>query len=177
MDRSEQADRERLILGQISGYYGVRGWVKVYSHTQPRENIVTYRHWLVNVKGSWQEMTISGGKAHGKGVVVKFEGFDDRDEVAHLLGSDIAIYRDQLPVLAEGEYYWADLEGLNVVTIDGVELGHVDHMMETGANDVMVVAGERERLIPFTQAPNPGHAVMRVDIPSGVIEVDWDPDF
>lgn len=173
----KKPERKRLLLGRISGFYGVRGWLKVYSFTDPRENIVTYRRWLVNLNGQWQEMTVTGGKAHGKGVVAKLEGLDDRDAVAHLLGSDIAVYRDELPALAAGEYYWIDLEGLKVQTIDGVELGHVHHMMETGANDVMVVSGERERLIPFTQAPSPGHAVTQIDTENGVIVVDWDPEF
>jgi 16S rRNA processing protein RimM len=100
-------------------------------------------------------------------------GFDDRERAATLVGQQICVGRDQMPPTEEGEYYWADLEGLRVVTTGGRELGRVDRMMETGANDVMVVSGDRERLIPFIQ----GQYVKRVDLEAELIEVDWDPDF
>lgn len=163
----------KVVLGRISGLFGVRGWVKVYSHTEPRENIAGYRDWYLQRDGDWQPVRVEQGRRQGKGVVVKLVGIDDRDQAAGLIDCDIAVDRDQLPPLPPGEYYWADLEGLRVVTLEGVELGRVSHLFATGANDVMVVAGERERLLPFVQPD----IIRRVDPEQGLIEVDWDPDF
>jgi 16S rRNA processing protein RimM len=154
------ANEKLLELGKISGVFGVKGWVKVYSYTDPREGITNYSPWRVKLKGQWREYTVEAGQRQGKTVIAKLEGID-------------AIRSDQLQPLAEGEYYWHQLEGLQVVNLQGVELGIVDHMMETGANDVMVVKGDRERLIPFTQ----GHTVELIDLDEGVITVDWDPEF
>ncbi len=162
-----------IIVGRVSGLFGVRGWVKVYSHTSPREGILRYKTWYLNRDGGWQAHVLEAGQAQGKGVVAKLAGFDDRDQAAPLIGTDIAIRREQLPELEPGEYYWTDLEGLRVVNLEGVDLGVVSHLFETGANDVMVVQGDRERLIPYTR----GEAVREVDLQEGRIVVDWDPDF
>ncbi|WJW74777.1 ribosome maturation factor RimM [Thiohalobacter sp. IOR34] len=168
-----EAGDQFIIVGRISGLYGVRGWVRVYSHTEPRENIVDYRPWYLQGAEGWQPCEVVEGRRHGKGVVARLAGYDDRTAAAALLGRDIAIRRDQLPETAEDEYYWTDLEGLEVVTTEGVELGRVDHLFATGANDVLVVRGERERLIPFVQ----GQVIRSIDLAAGRIEVDWDPDF
>lgn len=162
-----------VVIGRISGLYGVRGWLRVFSYTEPRENIVDYSPWLIQSDGQWRPVEVEDGRAQGKGVVVKLAGCDDRDTAARYLGLDIAVNRDQLGELEPGEYYWADLEGLRVVTCDGVELGCVDHLFATGANDVMVVRGDRERLIPFVQ----GDVIRSIDLQGGVMEIDWDPDF
>lgn len=163
----------RVVLGRIVGLYGVRGWVKVFSHTQPRENIVEYPVWLIRRGEAWQQVPLEAGRRHGKGVIAKLAGVDDRDAAAGLLEAEVAVPREALPPAGSEEYYWADLEGLEVKTRDGVHLGRVSHLLETGANDVLVVRGERERLIPYT----PGRAVERVDLESGLITVDWDPEF
>jgi 16S rRNA processing protein RimM len=122
---------------------------------------------------NWIEAPLVETKIHGKGIIARFEGCDDRDTAVLMGGMEIGIRRDQLPEPEEGEYYWADLQGLEVKTLDDVSLGRVDHLMETGANDVMVVKGQRERLIPYVL----GHIVHDVDIDGGVIRVDWDPEF
>ena len=166
-------NQELLELGKISGVFGVKGWVKVFSYTNPREGITNYSPWHVKHRGQWREYTLEAGQRQGKTVIVKLKGIDDRDQAMLLNGATIAILPDQLEQLNDNEYYWHQLEGLQVVNTQGIELGRVDHMMETGANDVMVVRGDRERLIPFTQ----GHAVVEVDLSNGVITVDWDADF
>lgn len=166
-------DDEMIILGRISGLFGVKGWVKIYSHTSPRTGILGYKTWYLKQNGGWQMLKPAAGQAQGKGVVAKLAGYDDRDQAAALIGVDIAVKREQLPKLEPGEYYWSDLEGLRVETVDGVDLGVVSHLFETGANDVLVVKGERERLIPYTR----GEAVRDVDPRAGRIVVDWDPDF
>lgn len=163
-------DNARLIvLGRISGLYGVRGWVRIFSETEPRENILRYSPWLVG----GEPYEVAEGKRHGKGLVARLRGFDDRDRAATLMGKEIAVRRDQLPPPKAEEFYWADLEGLAVATTDGTDLGRVSHLFETGANDVLVVAGDRERLIPFVW----DDVVKDVDFEGGLIRVDWDPEF
>lgn len=170
MSSSEQ---DLIVVGKIVGLYGVQGWVKVFSHTEPKENIFTYAPWLVEIKGEWRPMKVLSGRVQGKGLVASLDGYADRELARLLIGAEIAVLRSQLPKPAKGEYYWNDLIGLNVVTLEGVELGKVDHLFDTGANDVMVVNGERERLIPFVT----GQYVLEVDLDAGTIRVDWDPEF
>jgi 16S rRNA processing protein RimM len=164
---------EMITIGRISGLFGIRGWVKVYSHTSPREGVLRYRTWYLKTADGWRAYKLLSGQAQGKGVVAHLTGCDDRDSAARLIGQDIAICREQLPKLEAGEYYWADLEGLRVENLQGVDLGVVSHLFETGANDVLVVKGEKERLIPYTM----GEAVREVDLAAGRMIVDWDPDF
>ena len=164
---------EPVVLGRINGLFGVRGWVKVFSHTEPRDNILSYNPLLVYYQGRWQPFKLLNGRPQGKGIVMQLEGFDDRDLAAELIGSDIAISHDQLPQLGNDEYYWTDMVGCKVVTVDGVELGELKSLFETGSNDVMVVKEKRERLIPFLQPD----VVKRVDLSERLIEVDWDPEF
>jgi len=162
-----------ISLGKISGVFGVKGWVKVHSFTDPREKIIEYARWQIKHQGKWQEVEISAGKRQGKTVVAKLVGLDDRNDAMLYSGNEIAIFRDQLEPTGEDEYYWYQLEGLNVLTTEGVSLGVVDHLIETGANDVLVVKGDRERLVPFTL----GHTVIDVSLSENLITVDWDADF
>jgi 16S rRNA processing protein RimM len=159
-------------LGRISGLFGVKGWVKVFSYTQPREAILEYDRWYLKRPGEWQAAAVSEGKRHGKSVIAQLEGVDDRDAAATLVDCDIAVDREAMPDANDGSYYWADLEGLKVVRRDGTELGQVAYLMETGANDVLVVQGEHERLIPFVTEK----VILDVDLAKGVISVDWDWD-
>ncbi|MCB1758966.1 MAG: ribosome maturation factor RimM [Gammaproteobacteria bacterium] len=162
----------RVILGRISGLFGVRGWVKVFSDTAPRSNILNYPVWQLRLAGEWRAFKLLEGRAQGKGVVALLEGFEDRDQAAVLVDAEIAVDRAQLPEAVEGEYYWTDLEGLTVSNAEGVDLGRVAELFSTGANDVMVVKGERERLIPFIAG-----TVIDVDRERGEISVNWDPEF
>jgi 16S rRNA processing protein RimM len=166
-------DMEMVVLGRISGIFGVRGWVKVYSHTDPKQGILDYATWFLQHGATWQQRRLIAGKAHGKGIIAHIQGCDDGDQAALLIGCDIAVRRDQLPALAADDFYWSDLEGLSVCTVDGRELGTVSHLFATGANDVLVVRGERERLIPYLWQ----QVVKSVDLQAGVMQVDWDPDF
>ena len=163
----------RVPLGRIGGPYGVRGWVRVTSGTEPPERILDYRPWLIERGGTWQPFEVLSGRLHGKGLVVQLAGCADRDQAATFAGAEIAIPRAALAELDADEYYWADLVGLEVVTTTGEALGTVDHLIETGANDVLVVRGDRERLIPFT----PGHAVVAVELEKRRLTVAWDPAF
>lgn len=176
-------DSVYITVGKIGAPYGVRGWVKVQSFTESVENLLEYDPWYISSRSSqpktssdsvtWIEAPLLEAKIHSKGIIAQFEGCDDRDAALKMGGTEIAIQRNQLPEPGEGEYYWVDLEGLEVKTLDGVSLGMVDHMEATGANDVLVVKGERERLIPYVM----DHIVHEVNLDGGFIRVDWDPDF
>lgn len=133
--------QEWVALGKVNGLFGVKGWIKVFSDTQPRENILNYSPWFLKHNGQWQEFKLLSGKPHGKGVIAQLAGCSDRDIAAELIGSQIAIKREQLPKASPGEYYWSDLKGLKVINLEGIDLGKVASMLETGANDVMVVLG------------------------------------
>lgn len=184
-DTGGKAARTFITVGRVGPPYGVRGWVKVHSFTEHSTNLLEYDPWYFWVPKSpsgsqghavtedWTEAPVIEAREHGKGLVARFEGCADRDAAARLAGRDIGICRDQLPPAEEGEYYWIDLQGLQVLTLGGESLGVVDHLLATGANDVLVVKGERERLIPFV----PGPIVRAVDLEGGTIRVDWDSDY
>jgi 16S rRNA processing protein RimM len=171
----ENAAAEKWVLvGKIVGVSGLRGEIKLESYTEPRTRIFSYQPWLL--KSGYGEREISGcrGREHGKGVVATLPGIEDRDAAVPLVGIEIWVRRSALPRSRKGEYYWADLEGLEVDTVEGAKLGRVSHLVATGANDVLVVVdGKRERLIPFVL----DDYVKEVDFESGRITVDWDPEF
>jgi len=167
------AGQRRVILGKVGGLYGVRGWVKLWSFTDPVENLLDYREVELGRQESWRPARLVEGRRQGQALVARFDGCSDRDQAALLVGAELAVARERLPEPGAGEYYWADLVGLEVMTTEGVQLGRVEQMMATGANDVMVVKGERERLLPFL----PGRFVNEVDLAGGRIVVDWDPEF
>lgn len=185
MSTDEKQFQQWVPLGKVSGLFGVKGWVKVFSNTQPRENILTYSPWFLKRGGQWQEYELLTGKPHGKSVIAQLSGCNDRDIAAELIGSEIAIKREQLPQPAPGEYYWSDLKGLKVINLEGIELGKIDSILETGANDVMIVHGhdqsdqngikgkKRERLIPYIS----DEVVHEVNLEQGFVTVDWDVDF
>ena len=144
----------------------------MFSHTRPREAILDYRRWFLGHAGNWHPLEVREGKRQGKAIIARLEGVDDRDAAARLIDREIAVSRDELPEAEEGTYYWADLEGLTVVHCDGTVLGTVAYLMETGANDVLVTTGDKERLIPFIA----GEVILDVDVDNGVITVDWEWD-
>lgn len=169
------AGQERFVLlGRIVGVHGVRGELKLESYTEPRTQIFRYQPWLLRSAAGDVQIEGCRGRAQGRGLVAVLPGVADRDAAAALVGAGIWVARSALPEAAPGEYYWTDLEGLEVVTTEGVALGTVSHLLATGANDVLVVKdGKRERLIPFL----PGRFVTEVDLPAGRLVVDWDPEF
>lgn len=167
-------DGDYINAGQISGVFGVKGSVKVFSHTDPRENILRYSPWLLKKNDQTKQLKVVSGQRQGLNVVASLEGIQDRDQAFELMGWDILIHKSQLPKPQQGEYYWLDLIGLEVKNLQDEYLGKVDHLLETGANDVLVVLdGETERLIPFLQSST----VLNIDLQAGVMIVDWDADF
>lgn len=163
----------QVTVGRIVGVHGVKGWVKLLSHTDPIDNLLRYRPWRVALDGVETELKPLEWRLQGKALVAHIEGIDDRDQAMRWIGADIRIDRSQLPPPRKNEVYWIDLEGLRVRTIEGTELGTISHLFATAANDVMVVKGDRERLIPFLR----DRFVMSVDLDAGVVVVDWDPEF
>lgn len=163
-------------MGRVVAPYGVNGWIKVQPFTQQYRGLLDYPLWQVGRDGAWQTQSVESAKVHGAAVVAKLAGIADRDQAAALQGMRIAISRDEFPAPAAGEFYWADLIGLQVINAAGVELGRVTRIFETGANDVLVVedkvSGERERLLPFIET-----VIRRVDLAGGVITVDWEADY
>lgn len=169
-------------VGRITAVYGVKGWVKVHSYTEPQENLFEYHPWFLKTKYGVKKIEIDDARPHGDAFVAHIVGVDDRDLALQYTAADIAIERDLLPELDDGEYYWSQLEGLVVFTqFDGKRqrLGTISKIMETGANDVLVVAADaesidkRERLIPYV----PEQFVLSVDLDTGEMLVDWDPEF
>ena len=159
-------------VGHVLGVHGVVGQVKVYSNTSPRQNVVTYSPWVIDQAGAQQTYEVKG-KLQGKHVIASLKGLSDRNQAMELIGAKILIKRNQLPSLSQGDYYWTQLEGMKVISINGDEFGTIDHMLETGANDVMVVQGDRERLIPYVLE----EVVISVNLENNQITVDWDADF
>lgn len=166
------------VMGKITSVYGVKGWVKVLSYTQPRENLCKYKQWTLEQAGKKRVVSVKT-KVHGKGLVAQIDGCDDRELAKQYCDSLITVSKDELPALSSGEFYWHQLEGLLVKTSTGELLGKVSHLMETGSNDVLVVRkcngsiDGKERLIPYL----PDDVVKNVDLSEGLIEVDWDPEF
>jgi 16S rRNA processing protein RimM len=172
------ANSEEFVpVGKISGAFGVKGWVKVFSYTEPRTNILQYSPIYMARHNDWIEVKVSGGHMQGKGVVMGLENVTDRDQVQPLIGSELAIKRTQLKPAQDDEFYWADLVGLKVVNLNNESLGQVDHLLETGANDVLVLkqanAEAEERLIPFVM----DEVVKSVDLDNHIIQVDWELDY
>lgn len=170
-----------LVAGRITGCFGIRGWVKIHSFTEPMENFLGFGEWMLKRREGLEPVVFDDGKVHGKGLVAHIRGVDDRNTAETFRGLEVAVKAALLPELEEGDFYWHQLQGLQVWCRDGdrkVLLGVVDHLMDTGANDVLVLRpcegsiDERERLIPYL----PGNVVRSVDPAEGVIEVDWFPD-
>jgi 16S rRNA processing protein RimM len=163
----------RILLGRVAGDFGVKGELKLLSWTDPRDAIFKYQPWILRAGESEREVSGVRGRDTGKLVIATFPGIENREQAEALKGSEIWVLRSRLPPAKPGEYYWVDLEGLAVQTVEGVALGIVDHLFDTGANPVLVIAGERERLVPFVT----DQYVKSVDFEAGLIVVDWDPDF
>lgn len=162
-----------LLMGRVGAPQGLQGWVHVQSHTEPVANLLDYKTWNLCLRGEWQSRNVLEGRVQGKDLVVHLEGCHSREAAMTLLHADIGIARQDLPALEAGEYYWADLMGLQVQTEEGHILGQVEGFLETGSNNVVIVKGEtREHLIPYVE-----EIILGVDLEKGLMHVSWDPDF
>ena len=159
-------------MGRIVAPFGVRGWLRIHPFTATAKSLLAYPAWWVGGGDDWQERAVAEAKTHGRAVIAQLEGCADRDAALRLRGREVAIPRAQLPKARADEYYWADLIGLSVVNGAGRDLGSIVRVFETGANDVLVVHGERERLIPFI-----ADVIGEVDLEARRMRVNWDADF
>jgi len=166
-------DERRILLGRVLGAFGVRGELKVHSYTDPEGALLRYQPWTLVHGGVEREISGAKGRVTAKGLNATLPGVEDRDAAQALAGAEIWVPRSVLPPAKPGEYYWVDLEALRVVNVEGVDFGRVSHLFATGANDVLVALGDRERMIPFVE---PDY-IRSVDFDAGVVTVDWDADF
>ena len=174
-DAGQRKNPERMIpMGRLHGAFGVRGEVKLESFTDPLRSIARYQPWILRdargIERACEGVRVREG---GKGLIATMPGIEDKDAADALRGTEVLVPRSALPPPAEGEFYWVDLEGLRVVNVEGTDFGIVSHLFSTGANDVLVAQGERERMIPFVL---PDY-IRSVDFEAGVVTVDWDADF
>ena len=159
-------------MGRIAAPFGIKGWVKVQPYSEDPGALMDFESWRVGRGEQHKHYTVETVQDHGKALVAKLAGIDDRDAAYALRGQEISVAKRDLPPPEENEFYWSDLIGLTVVNREGIELGKVDSLMESGANDLLVVKGTREHLIPFVAA-----FVGKVDLAAGAIEVDWGEDY
>lgn len=180
--RNQPLPEGMLAAGRITGCYGVRGWVKVQPFTENAADLLGFPAWWLQTREGLKPVVLDEGRAHGRGLVVHLAGVDDRDAAESLRGRDLLVRSGELPDLEEDDFYWHQLENLQVWCRDrdtpggeDVLLGSVHHLIETGANDVLVVLpcegsiDDRERLIPYL----PEEVVRQVDLTTGRISVDW----
>lgn len=183
MSDNEKRKTSNLIdVGRITSVFGVKGWVKIHSQTEPMENIFSYSPWWLKTRHGVKAVEVDDYRPHGKTLVAHIKGVDDRDQAEAFCQVNIAVERDQLPPLDGGDYYWHQLIGLKVCSDyegQSFALGTITRLLETGANDVLVVEGnsdsidQRERLIPYI----PEQFIKTVDLDQGVVRVEWDPEF
>ena len=172
MSLTPQESNKKLLVGKINGFFGLQGWVKVFSYTNPRSNILNYSPWSIKVDGNFQSIDITSGREQSKTIVAHIKGVDNREDSQKFIGQDIYINKEQLPELTQGEYYWHELIGFDVINKDEERLGTVDYFVETGANDVLVVKGKKEYWIPYIEP-----FLVSIDSKNNKILVDWDKDF
>ena len=176
----DKADKARVTVGVLGAPFRTRGWVKVISYTDKADGIFKYSPWLIKHQGRWVEVNIESWSQHNKDLVAKLEGLNIREEARALAGSEISVSTDSLPKLSDHEFYWNELLGMKVVTVEGYDLGRVVSLIETGSNDVLVVKSKldskldrRECLIPLLI----DQVVKKVDREAQLIEVEWSVQF
>ena len=162
----------RVVLGQVGGAFGVQGWVRIQSYTDPPANILDYGRWQLGRAGQWREVEVEDGKVTAKGVLAKLSGVETPEDARLATGSQIAVGREELPALAPGEYYWSDLEGLAAFGRDGELLGRIEEFRATPGSTVVVIRGERQHWVPFVM-----ERILEVDLDAGRVVLDWAGDW
>jgi 16S rRNA processing protein RimM len=165
-------DEKFVIVGRLGRPHGIQGWMRIISFTEPEESILNYPEWFIARGDLWEPIELEEYKLQSGMILVKFPGCDNPEQARLYTNANIAITRDQLPSLDENDFYWTDLEGLTVINKQGAELGVIDHLFATGSNDVMVVKGVVEHLVPYIK-----HVILEVDLKNKRMLVDWEEDF
>ncbi len=169
MDPLDKVIPKEILIGKIGAPHGVKGQVRVFSYTDPIENIVDYQPWRFKRQGQEIALQVVKKTVVDKMLLVQFADIVDRDQASQLTHTEIYVDRAKLPVLNEGEYYWSDLQGLTVINLDGFKFGRVTHLLSTGANDVMFVEGEKSYCLPYL----PDSVIKKIDLAKQEIIVDW----
>jgi 16S rRNA processing protein RimM len=159
-------------MGWIVAPFGVKGWVKLKVFTEAPDGLLNYPAWWLGTANGWQKYEVTEAEFHAKGLVVRLEGVFDRTGAEALSGMNVGVPREAFPEPEADEFYWSDLIGLDVVNRQDEPLGKIEGLLETGANDVLVVQGERERLIPYVAS-----TIVAVDLQSRRVIVDWHSDY
>ena len=162
-----------IVIARFGRPHGVKGFVTVHSFTEPRDNVLKYANWHAFINNKWQPMKLLRAEVQNKSIIVQIEGYPERESVAFLTNIEIAIQRGQLATLEPGEYYWHQLIGMKVINKQGEPFGNVTEIIPTGANDVLVVEGNKRHLIPYLL----GQFILDIDSKQQIITVDWDMDF
>ena len=172
MALTPHSDEKKLLVGKINGFFGVQGWVKIFSYTEPRKNIFEYQPWYFIDDGTYKSIEMTMGREQSKTIVAHVKGIDNRDQAVQLIGKGLYIDKDQLPELDDNEHYWHELAGFRVINKNAVDLGVVDYLVDTGSNNVLVIKGDNEHWIPYIEP-----YLVSVDKKNRVISVDWDENF
>jgi len=162
----------RVVLGQVGGAFGVQGWVRIQSYTDPPANILKFERWQLGRAGDWREVEVEDGKVTAKGVLAKFAGVETPEDARLVTGSEIAVTRAELPKPAPGEYYWSDLEGLAAFGQNDQPLGRIEEFRATPSGTVVVIRGERQHWVPFVK-----ERIVSVDLDAGRVVFDWAADW
>jgi 16S rRNA processing protein RimM len=171
MEGKADDSSKMIVVGRIGRPHGVIGWLKLNSFTDPPENIFAYPDWFIEKNGHWSPIEPLDHEIRINIFLIKLPDCNTPEQASLYTNINIAVSREQLALLPPDEHYWTDLEGLTVINCQGVELGKVDHLLSTGANDVLVVKGQTETLIPYIKS-----AVLSVDLEQQKIMVDWEED-
>jgi len=166
------SDEKKLLVGKINGFFGVQGWIKIFSYTEPRKNILKYQPWYFIDDGTYKAIEMTTGRKQSKTIVAHLKGIDNKDQAVQLIGKSLYIDKDQLPQLDDNEHYWHELVGFRVINKDGIDLGVVDYLVDTGSNNVLVIKGNKEHWIPYIEP-----YLVSIDKKNRVINVDWDENF
>lgn len=161
------------VIGRFGATHGVQGWLRIQSFTDPAENIIQYRkYWQIHLKGQTRAIKLLNHRWQHHKLIGQIEQYDTKEQAAALTNQQIWLATEHLPDLPADQYYWHELRGMSVVTTTGINLGEIERLMNTGANDIIVVRGDRERLLPYLP-----HVVTQVDREQNIMTVDWDETF
>ena len=172
MALTPHSDEKKLLVGKINGFFGVQGWVKIFSYTEPRKNILEYQPWYFIDDGAYKVIEMTTGREQSKTIVAHVKGIDSKDQAVQLIGKSLYIDKDQLPQLDDNEHYWHELVGFRVINKDGIDLGVVNYLVDTGSNNVLVIKGDKEHWIPYIEP-----YLVSIDKQNRFISVDWDENF
>ncbi len=172
MSKTPHLDDKKLLVGKINGFFGLQGWVKLMSYTEPRKNILSYHPWYFLEDGQYEKVVVTNGREQSKTIVAHIKDVDSRDQSQKFIGKDIYIDKEQLPKLNTGEYYWFEMIGFEVINQSNEKLGVVDYFVETGSNNVLVTKGKKEHWIPYVEP-----FLISTNSETKQITVDWDEDF